>query len=156
MTEASHGLEAIRQLYEAYLEQVRQAEQTRRPFDGYMGFGPKLGGAPCHGQFARDLEALLQDLVRQEPDSAQAREMLELIYRAPQQHREPRAVYWMLLAVHALTAELIGRLDAEDAQTLLEEYKGLYGQRGLPPAQKKVLAALKASCSGRGRADRRI
>ena len=139
MTEGSKGLEEIRRLYEAYLEQVRQAEQSRRPFDGYMGFGPKLGDAPCHGQFARDLEALLKDLARQAPDSGQARELLEFIYRAPQQHREPRAVYWMLLAVHALTAELIGLLNREDAQELLEEYKGLYGQRGQPPAQKKVL-----------------
>ena len=138
MTEGSKGLEEIRRLYEAYLEQVRQAEQSRRPFDGYMGFGPKLGDAPCHGQFARDLEALLKDLARQAPDAGQA-----------QQPREPRAVYWMLLAVHALTAELIGLLNREDAQELLEEYKGLYGQRGQPPAQKKVLSTLKAACSGR-------
>lgn len=149
MTEVSNGLEEIRRLYEIYLGQVRQAEQARRPFDGYMGFGPKLGDAPCHGQFARDLEALLKELALQDPEPGQAREMLEFIYRAPQQHQEPRAVYWMLLAVHALTAELIGQLDRENAQGLLEEYKGLYGQRGQPPAQKKVLSTLKAACSSR-------
>ena len=137
------GLEDVRRLYADYLEQVRQAELARKPLQGYMGFGPRLGDAPCHGLFAQNLEALLKDIERGEACSGEVREILEYIYRAPQEHRKPPAVYWMLIAVHGLTIELTGRLAAEDAMALWAEYKKLYRRGERLAIQKKVLAALR-------------
>ena len=145
MANISTGLEEIRRMYTDYLEQVRQAELGRQGMSGYMGFGPKLGDDPCHGRFARDLEALLKDIACREPDSGAVREILEYIYRAPQEHPKPLAAYWMLIAAQALTIELIGRLSREDAQSLWDEYRRLYRWGERLPAQKKVLAALKAA-----------
>lgn len=143
MANTPTGMEDIQRLYTDYLEQVRQAELSRRPFDGYMGFGPKLGDSPIHGQFAQNLEALLRDIDQREPNSGQVREMLEYIYRAPQEHRKPPAVYWMLIAVHGLTIKLTDRLEKDDAVALWTEYKRLYRPGERLPAQKKTLAALK-------------
>lgn len=148
MAKTPTGMEDIRRLYTDYLEQVRQAELSRRPFDGYMGFGPKLGDAPCHRQFAQNLEALLKDIDREGPRSGQVREMLEYIYRAPQEHRKPPAVYWMLIAVHGLTIKLTDRLETDDALVLWTEYRKLYRAGERLPAQKKTLAALKRAQGG--------
>ena len=143
MTDIPTGMDEIRRLYAAYLEQVRQAELSLKGMSGYMGFGPKLGDAPCHSQFAQDMEALLKDIAGRAPGSGHVREMLAYIYRAPQEHQKPLAAYWMLIAVQGLTIELIDRLDKADALALLGEYKKLYRWGERLPAQKKVLAALR-------------
>ena len=147
MSDFATGLEEIRQLYADYLEQVRRAEQSRKPLEGYMGFGRRLGTEPCHGEFAQALEALLREIDDRAPDSGEVREMLEYIYRAPQEHRKPLAVYWMLIAVHGPTVGLIERLDRKDVQELWTEYKKLYQRGDRLPVQKQVLAALKKACS---------
>ena len=146
MTNTPIGLEEIQKLYADYLEQVRRSELSRKGLTGYMGFGPKLGDDPCHGQFAQALEALLKDIVQTEPDSGAAREILAYIYRAPQEHLKPQAVYWMLIAAQGLTIELAGRLNREDAQALWMEFKKLHRWGERLTAQKKVLAALKSAC----------
>ena len=144
------SLEEIRQLYADYLERVRQAEQSRKPLEGYLGFGRRLGTDPCHNEFAQALDALLLEIDQGAPASAAVREMLEYIYRAPQAHQKPLAVYWMLIAVHGPTIRLIDRLDREDAQALWTEYKALYQRGDRLPVQKKVLAALKKACGHEG------
>ena len=141
------SLEEIRQLYADYLEQVRQAEQSRKPLEGYLGFGRRLGTEPCHSAFAQALEALLGEIAQSAISSGETREMLEYIYRAPQEHRKPLAVYWMLIAVHGSTIRLINRLDRADAQALWTEYKRCYQRGDRLPVQKQVLAALKKACS---------
>ena len=146
-TNAPIGLEEIQKLYADYLEQVHQAELSRKGMSGYMGFGPKLGDDPCHSRFAQSLEALLNDIARQKPISAQVREMLAYIYRAPLEHRKPPAVYWMLIAVQGLSIELIDRLNREDALALWTEYKKLYRWGERLAVQKKVLAALRSACA---------
>ena len=140
------SLEELRQLYPDYLEQVRRAEQSRKPLEGYMGFGRRLGTESCHAAFAQDLEALLGEIAAQAPDSGEVRAILEYIYRAPQEHRKPLAVYWMLIAVHGPTVGLIERLDRKDVQELWTEYKKLYQRGDRLPVQKQVLAALKKAC----------
>ena len=144
MSDSFTGLAEIRQLYADYLEQVRQAELSRKPLEGYMGFGRRLGNDPCHGEFAKALEDLLGDIAGRWPDSGETRAMLEYIYRAPMEHREPLAVYWMLIAVHGPTIQLLDRLNREDLLEIWTEYKKLYQRGDRLPVQKKVLAALRS------------
>lgn len=139
----------IQRLYENYLEQARQAEREHRPLDGLMGFGQKTSDAPCHERFAAAMEALLKAAARENRESGQTRAVLEYIYRAPKENREPLAAYWMLIAVHGQTLELIGLLDREDAGTLWKEYKEIYRRWDRLPAQEKVLAALDRTRKGK-------
>lgn len=132
----------IQRLYENYLEQARQVEREHRPLDGFMGFGQKTSDDPCHERFVKAVEALLKTAVQENLGSGQALAALEYIYRAPKENRKPLAAYWMLIAVHGQTLELIGQLSREDAGTLWKEYKETYRRRDRLPAQEKVLAAL--------------
>ena len=142
-------LEELERLYGEYLVQARRAESDRDPLNGAFGFFKKSGDDPCHSRFARELEELLKSAAEEGIDPGELRAMLEYIYRAPKEHREPSAAYWMLMAVHALTPELAGRLRREDAQALWDEYRAAYPRGDRLPAQKKVLAALDTARKGK-------
>lgn len=139
----------IQALYEAYIARAEQLEREKKPGDGLLGLtsGPK--DDPCHEQFASDLEALLKEMRAREPSSAEIREALAYVYRMPLDHREPLTVYWMLQAVHGMTADLAECLTAQDAQALREAYVRDYRRWERLPAQKKALAALDRARKGK-------
>ena len=139
------GLTEVQTLYQTYLEEVERVEQERRPGEGLFGIGNKPSDDPCHERFAAGLETLLKDFEAQEPDSAQACAVLRYIYRAQLVNREPISAYWMLNAVHGLTLSLIGRLNAEDAAALREQYASDIPRREMLPVQKQVFSKLKQS-----------
>ena len=139
------GLEEIRRLYGEYLAEAREAEAKLRPLDGVMGFGRKSSDDPCHNRFQEALEAMLRSAAKEGPESAELRAMLSYIYRVPKENREPLATYWMLMAVHGLTSDLIGQLYRENAETLWKEYRAAFPRWERLPAQKKVLSALDAA-----------
>lgn len=134
--------EELEGLYQDYEEQYRQSERRRKPGEGMFGLGRGPGDHPCHGQFAQDMEELLGRYEAQGPAPAEAAQVLDYIYFAPVS-REDRALYWMMLAVHALTGELVERLSPEDAGDLLQRYRKTYRKSGWLPAQEKLMAALK-------------
>ena len=140
-------LEELERLYGEYLVQARQS--NRDPLNGAFGFFKKSGDDPCHSRFARELEALLRSAAEEEADPGELCAMLRYIYLAPKENREPQAAYWMLMAVHALTPELAGRLRREDAEALWSEYRAAYPRWDRLPAQKKVLAALDTARKGK-------
>lgn len=132
-------LEEIRALYEGYDAEFYALEDQRRGTAGIFGL---LGGPrdyPCHRRFSQELEGLL----RQAPPE-EASPILDYIYFAPQARPGRRdAVYWMLMAVHGLTRDLIPRLPPEDARRLLERYEAAYPRRDRLPVQKTIISALK-------------
>ena len=136
------AFEKILRLYEGYLEQARKVEQERNPLDGVLGFGSKSEDAPCHDQFIKAMGTLLNTASEDNLNSNEIREVLEYIYRAPKENQEPLSAYWMLIAVHGQTTDLIKHLSREDAGTLWAEYKRIYRHWDRLPAQEKVLAAL--------------
>lgn len=140
-------LEKVRRLYESYLEQAHQAERDRKPLEGVLGFGPRT--SPCHNRFAKALETLLKAADGENMASGEVRVVLEHIYRAPKENREPSAAYWMLTAVHGYTLELIGRLNREDAEALWAEYHGAYRRWERLPMQNQVLSALDRARKGK-------
>lgn len=138
-------LEEIVSLYEAYLEEFRRLERNRRPMEGVFGIGNGPQNYPCHGKFAQDLERMLKDLSAQALSSEQAGQVLRYIYcTAPVRWESVTTVYWMLLAVHGLTGELIERLDASTAKALCEEYRRLYPRYQRLPVQNRVFSALQS------------
>lgn len=137
-------LEEIISLYEAYLEEFYQLERKRKPMEGAFGFGGGPKNYPCHDRFAGDLEQLLQRFAAQSPSSAEAGEALHYIYfTAPERWKAEPSVYWMLMAVHSLTMDLIRLTEPSEAAPLYDAYQSAYPRRSRLPAQDKLLALLK-------------
>jgi len=136
-------LDEIVGIYEAYSEDFHRRIKKRKAFDGVFGFRGSPQNYPCHEEFIQNLGRALKDFASRSPDSAQAAEVLRYIYcTAPACCEAESTVYWMLLAAHSLTFELIASLDASGAQALYSEYEAQYPRRTRLPVQIKVLKAL--------------
>ena len=122
---------AILKIYDSYFEKALAAEKNRKPTDGMFGIGKKPGDDPCHTEFAASA-----------PDSAAVSELLAYMYGIPKEHQDPKSVYWMLIAVHGLTAELIPRLGRDEAAVLYREYGAAYRRWERLPVQQQVYRAL--------------
>lgn len=137
-------LDEARRLYANYEEKFQIQDQKRKPLEGAFGLGGGPGSYPCHEEFAEQLKALLHTPGAESLSPGQARQLLEYIYFAPAKHPGGQdAVYWMKLAVHSLTTQLLPRLEPEDARALYAAYQNTYPRRNRLPAQEALLAALK-------------
>ena len=130
-------------LYDAYLTTVEGLERNRKFGEGMFGFRGGPADNPCHDRFAEDLRALLGDFAAAEPDSADIRTMLAWVYEAPKRGAVPKSAYWMLIAVQALTKELIGGLSAEDARSLAARFEELYPRHERLPVQIELIRLLR-------------
>ncbi len=140
-------LDKLEALYEGYLSEFRRLEQGRKPLEGAFGLGGGPQSYPCHDKFAQDLEQLLRDFVGQSPSPEEVGQVLNYIYfTAPARFQAEPAVDWMLMAVHGLTLELIGLLDAAQAEPLCRAYGSTYPRRRRLPVQNKLFAALQKRC----------
>ena len=141
-------LEQVRQIYEDYLTEIRQLEANRKPGEGLLGIGKGPADHPCNDQFVSALETALGELARQ-PDPRQIPPVLRYMYEIPLGYRELKTAYWMLLAVHGLTLESVGRLQPPEAEAIRDWYAEHYPPRDRLPAQKQVLKALKHAAQAR-------
>ena len=139
-------LARLEKLYADYLKTVQDLEDNRKLGEGMFGFKGGPADNPCHDRFAQDLGAVLEEFDRQEPDSADARAVMEYVYDASVRFPKPKTASWMLLAVHGLTAPLIDRLTPEDAQALCKAYSARYRRWERLPNQVELLKKLKAKC----------
>ncbi len=141
--QAEHSMQQLASLYENYLDEALKVELARKPGEGIFGIGKKPSDDPCHDRFTENLKKLLEDFRASTPESAEVREALRYIYRAPKEHPEPKTAYWLLIAVQSLTKELVPLLSGEDAAALAKEYTGIYKRWERLPIQKQILDALK-------------
>ena len=140
--ESSAFTEEFRAICAKYFDAAEQAEQNRKPADGLMGFGKKSADAPCHDQFAAEMESAFQTFAQQQPDSNTVRNVLLEFYRLPQVHEAQKSVYWMLNAVQRFTLPLIARLKAQDAAAVYEQYAQDYPKLNRLPVHAEIAKAL--------------
>ena len=88
---------------------------------------------------------MYDELAAQGPDSGLVRQLMAYACTAPLAAREPRAAWWMLLAVQSLTQPLVALLSPADARALSELYEKSYRRSERMPAQIKLIKALKAA-----------
>lgn len=136
-------MENLQTLYDNYVSLVCKLMRERKLGEGIFGSkgGPK--DHPCHDRFANDLRAYLDELRSRGPQSAAVKGTLEWIYRAPKRYSEPQLAYWMMVAVHSLTFDVIELLSAEDADDLLKVYSEEFKRWELMPVQKQLIKKLK-------------
>ncbi len=140
--QAKHSKQQLTSLYENYLDEARKVELARKPGEGIFGIRKRPSDDPCHDRFAANLKEWLEAFREEEPDSAEIREVLSLIYQAPKKYPDPKSSFWMLIAVQSLTLGLIPRLSETDARSLIGEFAGLYKRWERLPVQKQILDAL--------------
>ena len=129
-------LEEIRRLYEEYFAEFQQLEQNRRLGAGAFGLSGGPRDYPCHQRFAGDLERLLQRA--ENIPSDEAAHILDYIWFAPQAREDRQdAVYWMLTAVHGMTAELAGRLSSPPGRPAAGPLPAGLSPPGTAPGPKK-------------------
>lgn len=137
-------LNEVRRLYADYEAKFQAQERKRKPLEGAFGLGGGPGSHPCHDEFAEQLKVLLCSPEAESLSPEQTRQLLEYICFAPARHPDGQdAVYWMKLAVHSLTTDLLPRLAPEDARALYDAYRNTYPRQNRLPAQETLLAALK-------------
>ena len=135
-------MEQIRQIYETYLVQAREARRRLKPTDGLFGIGERLENAPCHDAFYQAVEEQVARLAAG-AESREAYEALAYIYQGPQTFTNvDRVVYWMLIAVQGRTLPLIPRLNPDQARQLRDWYQEVYPRWKRLPVQDQVLAEL--------------
>ncbi|MBQ9269429.1 MAG: hypothetical protein IJ206_07940 [Oscillospiraceae bacterium] len=139
-------LDQVKALYERYTEQATALEQNRKIGEGLLGFGKKPADDPCHMQFAEELAALLRTFAAEVPDSFQATQISEYVFRAQSEYRQILSIYWMLSAVHGAVEPLIPCLSDEDARRLLALYDKEVPRRERLPVQKQIYKLLKKQC----------
>ena len=133
----------VQDLIEAYAETAESLERNRKFGEGLFGITPGPADDPAHDRFVEDLRQMLNQFGSQNPVSSEVLPVLETIYDAAQNHQSVQSAYWMLMAVHGLTADLIPRLSHEDAAMLLGRYEKQFPRRFRLPVQRQVISALK-------------
>jgi hypothetical protein len=135
----------LRALYANYLDEAEAAEKNRRFAAGW--FGTKGGPAddPCHDRFAAALREYFDELAASGASSAFLRQEIAWVYTAPLEHPEPRAAYWMLVAVQSLTQPLIASLSPQDAAALGELLEKSFRRSERMPVQVKLIKELKTA-----------
>lgn len=133
----------VQTLIEEYAEKAAELERNRKVGEGLFGITPGPADNPCHDKFVEDLRQMLGQFAAQDPLSGQVLPVLETVYGAAQAHQTVQSAYWMLMAVHGLTVDLIPLLNQADATALLSRYEAQFPRRVRMPVQKQVISALK-------------
>ena len=145
MPEPSEASARLRALYESYLDEAETVEKNRKLGAGWFGMKGGPADDPCHDRFAVDLREYFTELSGSGAPSEVVRDEIAFVFTAPLRYREPRAAYWMLIAVQSLTQELIGLLTPSDAGELAALYEKSFRRHERMPSQIKLIRALKAA-----------
>lgn len=146
MPETREPSARLRALYENYLAEAETVEKNRKLGAGWFGMKGGPADDPCHDRFAETLRSYFEELSG--APSEFIREELAYVYTAPRDNPNPRAAYWMLVAVQGLTQPLIASLTPQDAGTLAELLEKTFRRSERMPAQIKLIKALKAAAKG--------
>lgn len=146
MPETREPSARLRALYENYLAEAETVEKNRKLGAGWFGMKGGPADDPCHDRFAEALRSYFEELSG--APSELIREELAYVYTAPRDNPNPRAAYWMLVAVQGLTQPLVASLTPQDAAALAELLEKTFRRSERMPAQIKLIKALKAAAKG--------
>ena len=141
MPETREPSARLRALYENYLDEVENAERNRKFAAGWFGTKGGVADDPCHDRFADALRSYFEELSG--APSAAIRDELAYVYTVPRDNPNPRAAYWMLVAVQSLTRPLVSSLAPQDAEALCELLEKTFRRSERMPAQIELIRALK-------------
>ena len=133
----------LRALYENYLDEVETAERNRKLGAGWFGMKGGVADDPCHDRFAEALRSYFEELSASGASGAFLRDELSYVYTAPRDNPNPRAAYWMLIAVQGLTRPLVASLTPQDAAALAALLEKNFRRSERMPVQMTLIRELK-------------
>lgn len=138
----SNLLVCIKSIYEGYLADTIRLEKNRSLSDGLMGFGKRLDFDACHDAFAEQIEKCIREGAAKSPSSTEVFELLDFMFKVPQENRSNKLAYWMLLAIQKHGEVLFPFLKLEEAEKLFKLYSEIYPRNTMLPVQKEIIKAL--------------
>ena len=133
----------LAQIYETYIaDMVRQRDEESLS-DQFSKILVGRRKDPTSEKVASDVDALLQEYVKGEPQSAEVREVLEYMYTAHQGMDMKHPAYMMILALHRYAPLLIPLLSKEDAQALVSLYDQILTKRDRLPVNVDAYKLMK-------------
>ena len=136
-------LNRLRELLDTYSEELRAANQKRKPVSGLLGIGPGPGDDPCHERLDQAVASLVDDMLRDPGGLSEAGPVVSLLLRAESGDRWPEPARLMLAAVQRHALPLFPFLDRETREELYAWYDKRHPRSRRFPLQKQLLAALK-------------
>ena len=141
-------MEQLRQRYEQYQQEARDAVQKASPWAGVLGFGNDPRKHPCHDAFYTDVGNWTEAFLGSKPTAAQAAEAAKWIIQAAQMHRNEETFLY-LFAAQGHARQLIGLMTAEDCKELQMWYDTAYRKAERMPVQQEVYKLLKKGAKGK-------
>ena len=141
-------LEQLKARYGRYCLEYAEVLRKKSPADGLFGFGNDPKKHPCHDSFYEDVAAWVREFAANDPTAPEAEAAVELILRAPAQHREEE-VFWYMYAAQKHAAELITRMGPEACADLAVWYNEAYPKLDRMPVQKDIYKRLRKGAKAR-------
>ena len=136
----------FRKAYEDYIQFNKELKANIGPMQGIigvLGFGPKPGNDPGHGEFLKEMKTVLDQVCAESPDSVTADSIMDVIFRARETYEDENLSPYIFSAVEGLTINLIPFISLEKAQELYTQQKHIPMSLRVP-VRKQLLAALSA------------
>lgn len=134
---------ALEQAFADYRQDLEDFQRKRKPTDGLLGFGRKLGDDPCNDRLDERIRQAVETLCAGQPTSREAERAIRLLLFEQGKQAWPTEAQWMLRAVERHALPLIPYLDRGTASTLCQVYGKQYRPWERLPVQKQVYKALK-------------
>ncbi|MDO5435110.1 MAG: hypothetical protein Q4G19_01965 [Clostridia bacterium] len=136
-------VDLLREIYDGYLQALKECETKYKPTDGVLGFGHSIKDDPCHGQFDAGIGKVIDEAVSADPSSEEAEAAIRFLF-SHDPARYPVSAGLMLCAAERYSLKLIPFLSKEAAQALFREYDRKYKRWERLPVQREVWKALKS------------
>lgn len=132
----------VRAILDEYAQALEETARQRRPTEGLLGFGRKLGDEPCHEIMDRKIAALTETLLADD-GAEDADEAASLLLRAEADGAWPEAAKFALIAAQRHLIPLVSRLSRNGAAEMAAWFEKRYPVFRRLPVQKQLLKALK-------------
>lgn len=136
-------IQKLKDRYEQYIAQAREARRKAGLCDGLFGMGNDPRKNPCHDSFYDAVGQWVSAFLASNPNPEDCAEAVAWILQAAYLNREQRDVYDYLYAAQGHALPLIQKMFQTDAKALLDWYGRTYPRRDRMPVQDNVYGELK-------------
>ncbi len=136
-------LNRLQELLNTYSDELRAANQKRKPASGLLGIGPGPGDDPCHERLDQAVEALMGDMIQDSAGASETGPVVSALLRAESDGCWPESARLMLLAIQRHAIPLIPVLERNTRGELYVWYEKRHPRSRRFPLQKQILTALK-------------
>ena len=126
-----------------YIAQTDDLIQNRRPGEGIFGLPDSAKSAPCHMEYYKNMEAAVQEIAGDKPDSDTAEQLVRFLLAVEDSFPCSQLASWTLLAVQRLSLPLIPHLSTDAKKDLSSWFGKKVPRLQRMPVQQEIYKELK-------------